>query len=62
MLILRKKRLLLITTCVLISLFIFQFKIANNENIVPTVSLPSSNKVVIIDAGHRISRWRSSCK
>ena len=59
MLILSKKRITLILCMVLVSLYAFSFKIANNtENIISedkiaeTVATPVSNKVVIVDAGH----------
>lgn len=59
MLILSKKRITLILCMVLVSLYAFSFKIANNtKNIISedktaeTVATPVSNKVVIVDAGH----------
>ena len=59
MLILSKKRILIMTCLVFVSLYAFSFKIANNvidiqekEKTVQTVSTPVSNKVVIVDAGH----------
>ena len=59
MLILSKKRILIMTCLIFVSLYAFSFKIANNitqndsmEKIVETVATPVSNKVVIVDAGH----------
>lgn len=52
MIIFKKERLFLIFSCVMVSLFVFSFKIADKEDLVATVSLPISNKVIIIDAGH----------
>ncbi len=59
MLILSKKRMLIMTCLIFVSLYAFSFKIANNmvdiketEKTVTTVSTPVSNKVVIVDAGH----------
>ena len=57
MIVLSKKRLLLITSMVLVSLFVFVFqtvRIDNNNSTVPTVALPVSNKVIVLDAGHGI--------
>lgn len=57
MIVLSKKRLLLITSMVLVSLFVFVFqtvRVDNNSSTVPTVALPVSNKVIVLDAGHGI--------
>ena len=57
MIVLSKKRLLLITSMVLVSLFVFVFqtvRIDNNNSTVPTVALSVSNKVIVLDAGHGI--------
>jgi len=50
MIILSKKRLALISSMALIALFTFVFQTANKT--VETVSLPVSNKVIVLDAGH----------
>ena len=59
MLILSKKRILIMTCLIFVSLYAFSFKIANNitknnsiEKTVETVATPVSNKVIIVDAGH----------
>ena len=52
MIILSKKRILVITTCVFASLFAFVLQTSKLENTVQTVALPVSNKVIVIDAGH----------
>lgn len=52
MIILSKKRFGIITTILLISLFVFVFQVASSKQTVQTVSLPVSNKVIILDAGH----------
>ena len=57
MIVINKKRLLNILGMVFISLFAFSFQIAKEEKTKETVSLPVSNKVIVIDAGHRSSRW-----
>lgn len=55
MIILSKKRILLITSMVIVALFAFVIQTAQvNENTVPTVALPVSNKVIVLDAGHGV--------
>lgn len=51
MIILPKKRMLLIVTCVFVSIFTYLLGTNNNKTI-QTVSLPVTGKVVILDAGH----------
>lgn len=53
MIILRKKRILLVIMCIVVS-FSFMSLAGNlrNKATVPTVSLPVSNKVIVLDAGH----------
>ena len=53
MIILSKKRFGIISTILLISLFVFVFQVASSKQTVQTVSLPVSNKVIVLDAGHR---------
>ena len=64
MIILRKKRILLVIMCVVVSLgFINIGKDLKNKSVVPTVSLPVSNKVIVLDAGHGSPDRRSrKCK
>lgn len=53
MIVLRKKRILLVIMCVAVSVcFINIGGNLKNEVTVPTVSLPVSNKVIVLDAGH----------
>ena len=58
MLVLGKKRIVTMLCMILISLYVFSFKIANNiedkniEKTVETVATPVTNKVIIVDAGH----------
>lgn len=55
MIIIDKKRILITLSVVALSMFVFTFQIANtnkNINIVQTVALPVSNKVIVLDAGH----------
>ena len=49
---LSKKRIGTITAILLVALFAFTFQTANLNNTVQTVSLPVSNKVIVVDAGH----------
>ena len=51
MILLRKKRVILITLSVFISVLTFAL-IKDQKEIVPTVSLPISGKTIVIDAGH----------
>lgn len=50
MIILSKKRITVILSMVFVSLFAFSFQIANNKTTVQTVALPTSNKVIVLDA------------
>ena len=52
MIILQKKRLGFIASVLLVAVFVFTFQKANLENTIPTVTLPVSNKIVVLDAGH----------
>ena len=54
--VLNKKRLGITLSILLVSVFVFTFQVAGAKNTVPTVSLPVSNKVIVIDAGHRKTR------
>lgn len=57
MFIISRKKILLISSLILISIFAFVFQIAKIDNqTISTVSLPVSNKVIVLDAGHRSSR------
>ena len=57
MFILGKKRLITMMCMIFVSLYVFSFKIANediilNKKTVETVSTPVTNKIIIVDAGH----------
>ena len=57
MIVISKKRLILIVSMVCISLTAFMCRdMITNTDTVPTVNLPVSNKVIVLDAGHRSSR------
>lgn len=57
MIVLNRKRILLITGSIFVGLLCFTFlgmKNENERNEIPTVSLPVSGKVVVVDAGHGV--------
>lgn len=54
MIILNKKRLLAMMSMICMSVFVFSFHIAKEEKTVETVTLPVSNKMIVIDAGHGV--------
>ena len=57
MIIINKKKILLFSSILLIFIFTFVFQTANiNNRTVSVVTLPVSNKVIVLDAGHRHSR------
>lgn len=56
MIVLSKKRITLILEIVVVALFVFTFQIADTNRTVETVALPVSNKVIVVDAGHRKAR------
>lgn len=63
MIIVSKKRLGLILSLVLVSICTFMIsgsKVDEISDSIPTVALPVSNKVIIVDAGHGIPDERST--
>lgn len=58
MILLRKTRILFIITMVFISIFTYFLGVNNKEKTVQTVSLPVTNKVVVLDAGHRTEKTK----
>ena len=52
MIIISKKRIAIISGILLLAIFAFTFQTASLDNTVQTVSLPVSNKVIVLDAGH----------
>lgn len=70
MIIINKKRLGIILSCLFVGLFAFSFKIASNENmgkvnlqentILETAATPVSGKTIVIDAGHGVPDERCS--
>ncbi|MCI8412046.1 MAG: hypothetical protein HFJ40_06430 [Clostridia bacterium] len=71
MILINKKRIGIILSCIFIGMFAFSFQIANNNensinsnNIVnntkETVATPVSGKTVVLDAGHGVPDERST--
>ena len=57
MIILNKKRLTFIITSIFIAIFVFIFTtddLQKQNNYISTVSLPVTEKIIVIDAGHGI--------
>jgi len=55
MIIIKKKSLVKITTAIFVCLVICLIQIASvTDKTVPTVTLPVTNKVIVIDAGHGV--------
>ena len=52
MLLLNKKRIYIILSCLLISIIAFQIKPTLKEQTEETVALPVNRKVIVLDAGH----------
>ena len=50
MVVLNKKRLVLITSCVLVSIFSFMLSNSKKSDVLETVSLPVSGKTIVLDA------------
>lgn len=63
MIVITKKRIQIIVSCVMIAVFAFTFQIAKSEkgekqeeNVVQTTATPVSEKTIVIDARSRSSR------
>lgn len=56
MIVITKKKIMLVSSLIMIFLFTFIIQIDNMKNTatIPTVSLPVTNKVIVLDAGHGI--------
>ena len=54
MIVLSKKRILVVMSFILVSVFTFMLQTGKIENTAQTVALPISNKVIVLDAGHGI--------
>ncbi len=58
MIILEKKKIITWSLLFFICIFAFSITVNRMENTVQTVALPVTDKVIVIDAGHRSSRRR----
>lgn len=58
MIILPKKRILFIILVVFVSVFTYFLSTENLNKTIQTVSLPVTNKVVVLDAGHRTEKMK----
>ena len=62
MIVINKKRIQIIISCIIIAIFAFSFQIASTPkeaeektlNTIPTTATPVSGKTIVIDAGHGI--------
>ena len=53
MIVLSKKRIMIVASIIMVALFVFAIQTnTKNTNVVQTVALPVSNKVIVLDAGH----------
>lgn len=53
MIVLSKKRIMIVASVIMVALFTFVIQTnTKNTNVVQTVALPVSNKVIVLDAGH----------
>jgi hypothetical protein len=59
MIILQRKRIMLITGAIFISIFSYLLGSSHMYETVETVSMPTTGKTVVLDAGHGRRRWRS---
>lgn len=54
MIVLSKKRIIATISMVFIALFAFVIQKANLYKTIETVALPTTNKIIVIDAGHGV--------
>ena len=63
MIVINKKRISLIVTCLLLGIFAYSYegtKINLDQEIQETTSTPVSGKVIVVDAGHGVPDERST--
>ena len=56
MIVINKKRIAMLSSLVVLSTFVFVFQTAQIDKTIETVALPVTNKVIVLDAGHRYAR------
>lgn len=54
MIVLSKKRIMIIASTIMVAFFAFAVQNKEKNNSVQTVTLPVTNKVVVLDAGHGV--------
>ena len=60
-LLLKKKQIYITLLVIIIIIFVMLYlRFFCEKETVEVISLPATNKTIILDAGHRISGWRSS--
>lgn len=59
MIVLSRKRIMIVTSVLLMAICLYFIKVPEEEKTVETVTLPVSNKVIVIDAGHGTPDERS---
>lgn len=57
MIVIQKKRILTLVSIVLITLFIANIKV-NKEDIIATVAIPVTNKVIVVDARASVNQMK----
>ena len=58
MIVIRKKRILTLVSIVLITLFIANIKVNKEEDIIATVAIPVTNKVIVVDARASVNQMK----
>ncbi len=59
MIVLNKKRIVFLISALMVSFICVSLNNTNNLETVPTSSVPATGHTIILDAGHRSTRWRS---
>lgn len=59
MIILKKKKVLYIIMCLILSITVYGFKTKKGYETLEVVSTPVTAKVIVLDAGHGRRRWWS---
>lgn len=54
MIIIKRKRIILVSLVILVSIFTYSITINKTENTMQTVAIPVTDKVIVIDAGHGV--------
>ena len=54
------KKLAIIFFSILMTLCTHNLNLKKNQEVISTMAMPVTDKVIVVDAGHRWRRWRSS--